>query len=77
LATIEKLKYSQESGLGVAYANGFSEGQAACRRSEGLSAYQRVGIDEYARGFRAGYFSRPVAHAAVPERSVALQVVNL
>jgi hypothetical protein len=41
-----------------AFINGYSDGQAARIRNQALTAYLRVGIDDYAKGFRAGFFER-------------------
>ena len=60
----------------AAFVNGYTDGQAARRSNQALSAYLRVGIDEYAKGFRAGFFARnkPLAGAERPDRR---QVANL
>ena len=39
-----------------AYEDGLLAGAAAWQRNETIGAYQRVGLDAYTRGFRAGYF---------------------
>jgi hypothetical protein len=39
-------------------AAGYLEGQRYRQSGLELSAYLLVGIDDYARGFRAGYFER-------------------
>jgi hypothetical protein len=58
---------AQTHGWSAARAQGFVEGEAARRRGEKPSSYRLVGIDDYALGFRAGYFlraaSRPAAGA--------------
>ena len=48
-----------------AFQNGFADGRAASMRKERLSPYLRVGLDEYAQGYRSGFFSR--SHGAVHE----------
>jgi hypothetical protein len=60
----------------AAFVNGFTDGQAARRSNQALTAYVRVGIDEYAKGFRAGFFARnkPLIATERPERR---QVANL
>jgi len=75
--TIEAfLNSANENSVGAAYANGLTDGQSARASNASLTAYLRVGIDDYARGYRAGYFAR--GSAAVAERStVGRQVVNL
>lgn len=62
--------------MAPAYVNGFTDGQAARGRKEALTAYLRVGIDDYAKGYRAGFYARP-AVAAVSERPTPRQVANL
>ncbi|MCC6165087.1 MAG: hypothetical protein IT182_17205 [Acidobacteria bacterium] len=77
MGTIGKLKQNaQDNGWSAAFANGFTEGQASRQRNDALTAYLRVGIDDYAKGFRTGYFARPT-NAPVLERPVDRQVVGL
>ena len=45
-------------GWSVARADGYCKGEAARRYEETPSVYSMVGIDEFALGFRAGYFVR-------------------
>jgi len=49
-----KVPGNEESG----YAEGFTAGQSARERGLGLTPYHEVGIDDYAKGFRAGFFSQ-------------------
>ncbi len=42
----------------LGYAEGFSAGQLARDRSVELTIYHEVGIDDYAKGFRAGFFDQ-------------------
>ena len=49
-----KLLGNEESG----YAEGFSAGQSARDRGLELTPYHEVGIDDYAKGFRAGFFNQ-------------------
>lgn len=77
MGTIGKLKQNaQDNGWSAAFANGFTEGQAARQRNDALTAYVRVGIDDYAKGFRTGYFARPSVAPAL-DRAVERQVVGL
>ena len=69
-------KSADETNLPAAYMNGFTDGQAARERNAPLTAYVRVGIDDYAKGFRAGFYTR-TAPAPVAERPAPRQVVNL
>lgn len=59
-----------------AFTNGFVDGQTARGVNASLSAYLRVGIDDYARGYRAGYFARGMPGVS-GERAGERQVVNL
>lgn len=55
----EELKIMNEEGGGSsAFANGVADGKSARTRQEALSPYQNVGMDDYANGFRAGFFGR-------------------
>jgi hypothetical protein len=47
-----------EKGWTSAFGRGFADGQAARDRRQPLSAYVRVGIDDYAKGFRQAFFTR-------------------
>ncbi len=49
---------AEKNAWSLAYAGGFVEGEAFRRGGKSLSVYTLVGIDEYALGFRAGYFER-------------------
>ena len=60
----------------VAFMNGYADGQAARRSKQTLSAYLRVGIDDYAKGYRAGFFARS-APGLPTERPVRRHVANL
>jgi len=40
------------------YAEGFSAGQSARDRGVELTVYHEVGIDDYAKGYRAGFFDQ-------------------
>lgn len=60
----------------AAFVNGFTDGQAARAGRCELSAYVRVGIDDYAKGYRAGYFARSASGDAV-DGGGDRQVVNL
>ena len=49
---------AEEMGWTLERAEGYVEGERYRRRRLALSEYHKVGIDEYALGFRAGYFKR-------------------
>jgi hypothetical protein len=51
-------KLAKEKGRTLAWGEGYIEGEIYRRRGLQPSAYQRVGIDEYAKGFRAGFFQQ-------------------
>ena len=47
-----------EGGRSTAFADGFIEGQCSRARNEEPSPYHDIGMDDYAKGFRAGFFNR-------------------
>jgi hypothetical protein len=49
-----KMPASDELG----YAEGLAAGTLAREQGLVLTLYQEVGIDDYARGFRAGFFNQ-------------------
>ena len=49
---------AEEMGWSLDRAAGYLEGERFRQEGKELSAYLKVGIDEYARGFRAGYYKR-------------------
>ena len=49
---------AEETGWSLDRAAGYLEGERYRNRGLELSAYLQVGIDEYAQGFRAGYYKR-------------------
>jgi len=49
---------AEQTGWSLDRAAGYLEGEKYRSRGQELSAYLKVGIDEYARGFRAGYYKR-------------------
>lgn len=62
---------AEEMGWTLDRAKGYIEGERYCRRRLALSEYHKVGIDEYALGFRAGYYGRnePVSAAQIQNLS--------
>ena len=44
----------------TAFLRGLDDGRAAKSRRDALTPYLRVGIDDYAQGYRSGFFSRTV-----------------
>lgn len=77
MRTIEAFRNSANDS--TAFANGYTDGQTARATHASLTAYLRVGIDDYARGYRAGYFARSGAAAAVAVDApmIPRHVVNL
>jgi hypothetical protein len=50
---------AEQNGWSRAYADGYVAGETLRRqREERLPLFAMVGIDEWARGFRAGFFTR-------------------
>ena len=49
---------AEKNGWSHKYAEGLVEGETFRRVGKTLTTYTLVGIDEYALGFRAGYFER-------------------
>lgn len=67
MGTIEKIRNAEtDKSWTAAFANGFSDGQAARDRNQPLRPYVRVGIDDYARGYRQGFFARSSSSARGP-----------
>ena len=55
-----------------AFSRGLDDGRAAKARNDALKPYLRIGIDEYAQGYRSGFFARRVvAASAKPEERTA------
>ena len=49
---------NNENGRSAAFVDGLTEGKSARARDEVLSPYHDIGMDDYAKGFRAGFFVR-------------------
>jgi hypothetical protein len=58
MGTIAELKIVGNEGPSTAYVNGVTDGQSARAEGSSLSLYLQVGIDDYAKGFRAGFFGQ-------------------
>mgnify|MGYP001562459659 FL=1 len=67
----EKFKVlAEKNGWSLDHAKGFVDGETSRRRGKTPSKLALIGIDEYCRGFRAGYFERRTpgaAHVARPD----------
>jgi hypothetical protein len=58
MGTVAELRVTGGEMASVAYANGIVDGQSARAEGSSLSLYLQVGIDDYAKGFRAGFFGQ-------------------
>ena len=52
---------AEKTGWSLTRAEGYVEGQQYRREGLKPTVYQKVGIDDYALGFRDGYFSRELS----------------
>jgi len=73
LLKIKRYKLAQEMAWTLERAGGYVVGEKYRQRGLALSAYHKVGIDEYALGFRAGYYKRddPASEANIQNKSSA------
>jgi hypothetical protein len=58
MGTVSELRAAGNEGPTPAYANGVTDGQMARAEGNSLTLYLQVGIDDYAKGFRAGFFGQ-------------------
>jgi len=58
MGTVAELKIVGNDGPTPAYCDGVADGQSARAEGSSLSLYLQVGIDDYAKGFRAGFFGQ-------------------
>jgi hypothetical protein len=58
MGTVAEFKAIENKGSSDAYASGVADGQSARAEGGALTLYLQVGIDDYARGFRAGFFGQ-------------------
>ena len=58
MGTVSELKVAGKEGPSPAYASGVADGQLARAEGNALSLYLQVGIDDYSKGFRAGFFGQ-------------------
>lgn len=63
---------SEQNGWPLAFAEGYIGGQTERRRGNQLSSYVMTGIDQYALGFRAGYFERRARTEELVARTASL-----
>jgi hypothetical protein len=75
LLSEERVKIpADRHGWSIARAQGYVDGEISRRRDEAPSTYTLVGIDDYALGFRAGYFVR-YGHSSTSAASLDTQLV--
>jgi len=58
MGTLVELKVLTKEHSSLAYSNGFADGCSARSANNMLTPYLEIGIDDYARGFRAGFFGQ-------------------
>lgn len=58
MGTVAELKIVANEGPTTAYTNGVMDGLSARAEGSSLSLYLQVGIDDYAKGFRACFFGQ-------------------
>jgi len=58
MGTVAELKPIENEGPSDPYASGVTDGHSARTEGGALTLYLQVGIDDYARGFRAGFFGQ-------------------
>ncbi len=70
--TKEKTKVlAEKNGWSLAHAEGYVDGEAFRRRGLTPSKHAQIGIDEYSKGFRAGYYERKTAEPVLSKSAVA------
>jgi len=75
--TKEKTKVlAERNGWSLAHAEGYVDGEASRRRGLTPSKHAQIGIDDYSRGFRAGYYERSTPELMHP-KSPAVPVAKL
>ncbi len=68
MGTVTEFKTLGNERPSATYANGIADGQSARSEGRALTLYLQVGIDDYARGFRAGFFGQTNPAKTVDER---------
>jgi hypothetical protein len=58
MGTVADFEALENKGPSDGYASGVTDGQSARAEGGALTLYLQVGIDDYARGFRAGFFGQ-------------------
>ena len=67
MGTVTEFKTLGKEDPSSAYASGVVDGQSARAGGSALTLYLQVGIDDYARGFRAGFFGQ-LNHAGTADQ---------
>lgn len=58
MGTLVEFRTSAHEQSTLAFSNGFVDGRTARAIKGRLTPYLEIGIDDYARGFRAGFFAQ-------------------
>jgi len=58
MGTVTEFKALRNEGPSAVYTSGVTDGQSARAGGSALTLYLQVGIDDYAKGFRAGFFGQ-------------------
>jgi hypothetical protein len=58
MGTVAEFKTLRNEGPSAVYATGVADGQSARAEGGTITLYLQVGLDDYARGFRAGFFGQ-------------------
>jgi len=67
MGTVTEFRTLGKENPSAAYASGFADGRSARGEGNALTLYLQVGIDDYARGFRAGFFGQ-LNHAGTADQ---------
>ena len=62
---VARAEFNTAEGAVSPFQAGFIDGRDASLRKEPLRPYLRVGLDDYARGFRSGFFARESAPSSL------------
>ena len=66
----EKVKVlAEKNGWSLTHAEGYVDGETFRRRGKAPSTHMQVGIDEYSRGFRSGFYERQAVTPRSSQRS--------
>lgn len=68
MGTVTEFKTLGKEGPSAAYASGVADGRSARAGGSALTLYLQVGIDDYAKGFRAGFFGQ-LNHAGTADNA--------